>query len=218
MNMKKLIKNPILTFILGVTLSIGITSVLAYAFSATDVGFNPTDNAWKQNDGSDITNVNEALDDLHLKINSLAFKKVCKYVNNQYSHDPNDHHSVGTMDECEVADGVKKNFYILKTNNKYYRLIMDRNIVSGTMSWESANNYFNIGIKKFPNSRVILLNFVQFNYENKYNLSLAKTYLAKLEKTKNSLLEDYIIHYIKTNIASVNLKINDNNNNNDFGL
>ena len=42
------------------------------------------------------------------------------------------------------------------------------------------NNYFNIGIKKFPNSRVILLNFVQFNYENKYNLSLAKTYLAKL--------------------------------------
>ena len=75
------------------------------------------------------------------------------------------------------------------------------------------NNYFNIGIKKFPNSRVILLNFVQFNYENKYNLSLAKTYLAKLEKTKNSLLEDYIIHYIKTNIASVNLKINDNNGN-----
>jgi hypothetical protein len=76
------------------------------------------------------------------------------------------------------------------------------------------NNYFNIGIKKFPNSRVILLNFVQFNYENKYNLSQAKNYLAKLEKTKNSLLEDYIIHYIKTNIASVNLKINDNNNNN----
>ncbi|MBR1416345.1 MAG: hypothetical protein IJ572_00815 [Bacilli bacterium] len=63
--MKKLMKNPLLTFILGVIISCSITSVLAYSILAPDVGFTPTDNAWKQDDGSDIENVKEAIDDLY---------------------------------------------------------------------------------------------------------------------------------------------------------
>lgn len=66
--MKKLMKNPLLTFILGVIISCSITSVLAYSILAPDVGFTPTDNAWKQDDGSDIKNVKEALDDLQEEI------------------------------------------------------------------------------------------------------------------------------------------------------
>ena len=77
------------------------------------------------------------------------------------------------------------------------------------------NNHFNLGIKKFPNSRLLLMIFVQFNYEKKYNLNAAKTYLAKLEKQKNSLTENYVIHCIKQNIQSVN-KLNDMNDGNEM--
>ena len=70
------------------------------------------------------------------------------------------------------------------------------------------NNLFTEGIKKFPNSRLLLMIFVQFNYEKKYNLNAAKTYLTKLEKQKNTLIEDYIIFTIKQNIASHNNKMN----------
>lgn len=70
------------------------------------------------------------------------------------------------------------------------------------------NNLFTEGIKKFPNSRMLLMIFVQFNYEKKYNLNAAKTYLTKLEKQKNTLTEDYIIYCIKQTIASNNNKLN----------
>ena len=70
------------------------------------------------------------------------------------------------------------------------------------------NNLFTEGIKKFPNSRLLLMIFVQFNYEKKYNLNAAKTYLTKLEKQKNTLTEDYIIYCIKQTISSNNSKLN----------
>ena len=70
------------------------------------------------------------------------------------------------------------------------------------------NNLFTEGIKKFPNSRLLLMIFVQFNYEKKYNLNAAKTYLTKLEKQKNTLTEDYIIFSIKQNISNMNNKMN----------
>ena len=68
--MKKLIKNPIFMFILGVTLTIGITSVLAYSLFAQDVGYTPKDEEW------DVSDVKNALDDLHdkLLINYDSFK------------------------------------------------------------------------------------------------------------------------------------------------
>ena len=108
--MQKLLKSKIIYFILGVTIAIGITSVFAYDLFASNIGFTPTDDSWKKYDGNNIENVSDALDDLNSKIHSLAYKKVCRYVNNQFSHDPDDHYSAGTMYECEVADGVKKNF------------------------------------------------------------------------------------------------------------
>ena len=66
------------------------------------------------------------------------------------------------------------------------------------------NNLFVEGIKKFPNSRILLLIYVQFNYEKKYNLNAAKTYLTKLEKQKNTLTENYVIFSIKQNIQNNN--------------
>jgi hypothetical protein len=68
------------------------------------------------------------------------------------------------------------------------------------------NLMYNEGIKKFPNSKILIMNFVQFNYEKKYNLNSAKTYLAKLEKSQNTLTEDFIIYCIKQNINTIHNK------------
>ena len=57
--MKKIIKNPIFTFILGVISTLGITSALAYSILASNVGFTPTEELW------DVENTDEALNDLH---------------------------------------------------------------------------------------------------------------------------------------------------------
>lgn len=69
------------------------------------------------------------------------------------------------------------------------------------------NSMFNEGIKKFPNSKVLMMNFVQFNYEKKYNLNSAKTYLTKLERSQNTMREDFIIYCIKQNINTINNKL-----------
>jgi hypothetical protein len=66
------------------------------------------------------------------------------------------------------------------------------------------NQMFNEGIKKFPNSKLIIMNYVQFNYEKKYNLNSAKTFLAKLEKSPNTMTEDFILYSIKQNINNSN--------------
>jgi hypothetical protein len=74
------------------------------------------------------------------------------------------------------------------------------------------NIMFNEGIKKFPNSKLLIMNFVQFNYEKKYNLNSAKSYLIKLEKSQNTLTEDFIIYCIKQNINHGKNKFNKNFN------
>ena len=61
--MKKIFKNPILTFILGAITFSCITSAFAYSIIASSVGFTPTDDTWE------VENVSKALDDLYLIIN-----------------------------------------------------------------------------------------------------------------------------------------------------
>ena len=69
--------------------------------------------------------------------------------------------------------------------------------VQRTSLLQYANILYVQAIKQFPDSQAILLNFLKFNYEKKYNLSTAKIYLEKIERFKNSLSEDYIIFFIK---------------------
>ena len=106
------------------------------------------------------------------------------------------HEETCLNEECPLKKFLENptNFTIQKTSLLHY-----------------INNHFTLGIKKFPNSRLLLMIFVQFNYEKKYNLNAAKTYLAKLEKQKNTLTEDYIIYCIKQTIQSSN-KINNDMN------
>ena len=62
--MKKFLRSRIFSFILGVVVTSGITTVLAFSFLASDVGYTPADSTWKKQAGGDITNVSEAIDEL----------------------------------------------------------------------------------------------------------------------------------------------------------
>ena len=75
--------------------------------------------------------------------------------------------------------------------------------VQRTSLLQYANILYVQAIKQFPDSQAILLNFLKFNYEKKYNLSTAKIYLEKIERFKNSIREDYIIFFIKKSQATI---------------
>ena len=75
--------------------------------------------------------------------------------------------------------------------------------VQRTSLLQYANILYVQAIKQFPDSQAILLNFLKFNYEKKYNLSSAKIYLEKIERFKNSIREDYIIFFIKKSQATI---------------
>ena len=75
--------------------------------------------------------------------------------------------------------------------------------VQRTSLLQYANFLYVQAIKQFPDSQAILLNFLKFNYEKKYNLSQAKIYLEKIERFKNSIREDYIIFFIKKSQATM---------------
>lgn len=103
------------------------------------------------------------------------------------------HEESCVMEECPLKKFLENNgnFNLQKISLLHYMNIM-----------------YNEGIKKFPNSKIIIMNFVQFNYEKKYNLNSAKTYLVKLEKSQNTMTEDFIIYSIKQNINSSSSKLN----------
>ena len=61
--MKKIIKNPIFTFILGAIIFSGIISVAAYNIFANDIGYTPKDKTWK------VDNVKDAIDELYTRSN-----------------------------------------------------------------------------------------------------------------------------------------------------
>ena len=64
--MKKIFKDPLFTFILGVVLTSGI-AVFASQLFASDIKYEPE---WKKSNGDDITNVAEAIDELYSKANN----------------------------------------------------------------------------------------------------------------------------------------------------
>ena len=87
--------------------------------------------------------VDGALNELYQKAASINLegKKVCKLIDETYGS----YLGIGSKYECEVATGVKKNFYILKNNGREVTLIMERNITEGTntttMTWNNAMKY-----------------------------------------------------------------------------
>ena len=71
--MKKIFKNPFLTFILGAIVFSGIT-VAAYTITSNDVGYTPSDNTWE------VDNVRDAIDYLYNQI--LQKPKIINLITN----------------------------------------------------------------------------------------------------------------------------------------
>jgi len=66
--------------------------------------------------------------------------------------------------------------------------------------------YFNTAIKKFPSSKILKLFYIQFSYDNKYNLNSMKAILEEVKKMKSDLTEEYIIYCVEKEIIRMRLK------------
>ena len=140
--MKKIIKNPLFTFILGALIFGGIGTVYALVINANEITYNNS----KSN--SNVTTVQGALEEIY---DSASLNKFCEYKDNTYSKDNTNKLSVGTMYECTVGydnnNAIKHNFYILAANNdKTIDMIMQHNLTEGTstttMTWMDAMGFF----------------------------------------------------------------------------
>ena len=78
------------------------------------------------------------------------------------------------------------------------------------------NNYFSLGIKQFPESRALLIAYIQFNYSKKYNLNSVRTHLAKIQKLTNSITEDFIVFSMDQDIKRIKNKVTDVNDGNEL--
>ena len=123
--MKKMLKNPIFTFILGGIIIGSIGVYAATTYDADKISYKST-------------TVKLALDDLYTK----TPKKFCELKSGTEL-------TIGSKYECDLGDGTKRNFFVLAIDNNKVKLIMDRNITQGssttTMTWMDAMVYFDTG-------------------------------------------------------------------------
>ena len=68
------------------------------------------------------------------------------------------------------------------------------------------NNYFTFGIKQFPESRELLIAYIQFNYSKKFNLNSVRTHLGKIQRLTNSIIQDFIIFSMEQDIKRIKNK------------
>ena len=66
--------------------------------------------------------------------------------------------------------------------------------------------FFNTAIKKFPNNKLLKLYYIQFNFDNKYNLNSMKVILEDVKKMKSDLNEEFIIYCVEKEIIKIKLK------------
>ena len=61
------------------------------------------------------------------------------------------------------------------------------------------NLVFNEGLKKYPNNINLLILFIHFNYNKKFNLNSVSTNLVKLKKEEYNIKKKFIIYSIEKN-------------------
>ena len=72
--------------------------------------------------------------------------------------------------------------------------------------------FFNNSIKKFPNSVLIRMQFIQFNYDKKYNLNNIKATLEEIKKMRYNLSSEFILYCQEKEISKIRSKdVNDDN-------
>ena len=71
------------------------------------------------------------------------------------------------------------------------------------------NGYFTFGIKQFPESRELLIAYIQFNYSKKFNLNAVRTHLGKIQRLTNPIIQDFIIFSMEQDIKRIKNKFGD---------
>lgn len=65
------------------------------------------------------------------------------------------------------------------------------------------NLVFNEGLKKFPNNINLLVLFIYFNYNKKFNLNSVRTNMLKLKKVEYTIKQKFIIYCIDQNLKNM---------------
>ena len=128
--MKKIFKNSLLTFVIGLIIAGSIGVYASIKIQADEIGYK---------DGT----VEDALNNLYTNANG---KKFCVLLSEQYGTKGN----IGSKYACNLGDGVIRNFFILKVDGNDVKMIMERNLSdtvgSARMSSHSAAlNYLKSG-------------------------------------------------------------------------
>ena len=128
--MKKIFKNSLLTFVIGLIVAGSIGVYATIKIQASEIEYNNTP-------------LDQVLDDLYSKSSG---KKFCVLLSEQYGTKGN----VGAKYTCNLGDGVARNFFILKVDGNDVKMIMERNLTdtvgSARMSSHSeALNYLKSG-------------------------------------------------------------------------
>ena len=117
--MKKIIKNPIFTFILGAILFGGTTGVLAATLLASNIEYTPKDKTWK------VNNVKDAIDDLYSQSNgeNIFSSLTCTATDSNSDIDVTIHPTFKSgHDSNEIYE------YLLMVDNKVYGRTSSTNI------------------------------------------------------------------------------------------
>ena len=76
--------------------------------------------------------------------------------------------------------------------------------------------YFNLGLKKYPNSQKLILYFVQFNFSKRFNLSSVRTNISIVQKKENPYIIDFITYVLSQEIKNMRNQISDSNESNNM--
>ncbi len=111
--MKKIIKNPILTFILGAVIFSGITGVVATTILASNISYTPKDSASK------VKNVQDAIDELYNKSSTGIFKDTSFYLRVENYSSSRDSSSLLAFSKLSYYKKFKIRKRTLNSNARY---------------------------------------------------------------------------------------------------
>ena len=161
-----------------------------------------------------FTNVNNIND--YIKIAKINIKLINSFIENNQNI-RNNNENEGQKDIIFLKGNV--NYHIMKCTNKDCPLIKFINN-EGNFNVQRQNLllymnlFFNKAFKKFPDNIYLLILYIQFNYNKRFNLKNVKEKLLKLKTIKCNIKEKYIIYCMEQNINSNNRL--DNNKNEEY--
>ena len=158
-----------------------------------------------------FTNVNNIND--YIKIAKINIKLINSFIENNQNI-RNNNENEGQKDIIFLKGNV--NYHIMKCTNKDCPLIKFINN-EGNFNIQRQNLllymnlFFNKAFKKFPDNIYLLILYIQFNYNKRFNLKNVKEKLLKLKTIKCNIKEKYIIYCMEQTINNNSL-LNNNKN------